>query len=71
MRIVIIEDNEILAKGIAHLLRDEGHGVDVLHDGEEGLAFLLVEDADMIVLDINLPSLNGIEVLKKLRKAER
>lgn len=71
MRIAIIEDNKTLAKGIAHLLRDEGHAVDELHDGAEALEFLLDEEADVVVLDINLPGLSGLEVLKGLRSAEK
>lgn len=69
MRIAIIEDNKTLAKGIAHLLRDEGHAVDEIHNGTEALEFLVEEAADIIVLDINLPGLSGLEVLKGLRKA--
>ena len=59
MRIIIIEDNHTLADGMGHVLRDEGHSVDILYDGQEGLDFLQTEDAaDLIILDINLPSLN-------------
>ena len=40
MRFAVVEDNETLANGIAHQLRDQGHSVDVLHDGAEALTFL-------------------------------
>jgi two-component system OmpR family response regulator len=68
MRITVIEDNEALAQGIAHRLRDRGHAVDLLHDGEEADAFLRHEGADLIVLDCNLPGCDGLEVLARLRR---
>ena len=67
MRIVIVEDNESLAKAISYRLRDRGHAADVLHDGKEADAFLAREGADLIVLDINLPGRSGLEVLRDLR----
>ncbi|MGR3475255.1 MAG: response regulator transcription factor [Sulfitobacter sp.] len=68
MRIAVIEDNEALAQGIAHRLRDRGHAVDLLHDGEEADAFLRHEGADLIVLDCNLPGCDGLEILTRLRR---
>ena len=68
MRIAVIKDNEALAQGIAHRLRDRGHAVDLLHDGEEADAFLRHEGADLIVLDCNLPGCDGLEVLTRLRR---
>ena len=67
MRIVIVEDNETLANAIAYRLRDRGHAVDVLHDGDAAEAFLGREGADLVVLDINLPGRTGLEVLSALR----
>ncbi len=67
MRIVIVEDNEPLAKAISYRLRDRGHAADVLHDGKEADAFLAQEGADLIVLDINLPGMMGLDVLRDLR----
>tara|TARA_R100001377_G_scaffold72594_1_gene48442 strand:+ start:1034 stop:1705 length:672 start_codon:yes stop_codon:yes gene_type:complete len=68
MRIAVIEDNEALAQGIAHRLRDRGHAVDLLHDGEDADIFLRYEGADLIVLDCNLPGCDGLEVLSRLRR---
>ena len=68
MRIAVIEDNKALANGIAYRLRDVGHAVDVLHDGEEAAAFLAREGADLIVLDINLPGRSGLDVLQDARQ---
>lgn len=68
MRIAVIEDNKTLANGIAHLLRDQGHAVDVINDGEDGVTFLAQETADIVVLDINLPRVSGLEILQKIRQ---
>ncbi|MEM6824289.1 MAG: response regulator transcription factor [Pseudomonadota bacterium] len=68
MRILVVEDNLSLAKGIAYRLEDEGHSVDLLHDGEDADTFLAQESADLVVLDINLPGRTGIEVLAALRR---
>lgn len=67
MRIAVIEDNAELAEGIAYRLRDRGHSVDVLHDGQEAADFLSHEGADLVVLDINLPGKDGLSVLRGLR----
>lgn len=56
-----------MAKGIAYVLRDEGHAVDMLHDGVQAEHFLRTDNSDVIILDINLPGLNGIDILKSLR----
>jgi two-component system OmpR family response regulator len=49
---------------------DQGHAVNLLHDGQAGLDFLLQEDTDIIVLDINLPTVDGLTVLQRLRKSK-
>ncbi len=69
MRFAVVEDNQTLANGIAHQLQDQGHAVDVLSDGAEALDFLLQDSADLVILDINLPSIDGFAVLRGLRKA--
>lgn len=68
MRIVVVEDNISMAKGLRYYLQDAGHAVDLLHDGAEASAFLRDEPADIIVLDINLPSQDGLSVLRELRE---
>lgn len=67
MHIVVIEDNQSMAKGIAYVLRDAGHAVDLLHDGIQAELFLRSDDADVIILDINLPGMSGLDILKTLR----
>ncbi|MEM1288531.1 MAG: response regulator transcription factor [Pseudomonadota bacterium] len=68
MRIVVVEDNVAMAKGIAYRLRDEGHAVDLVHDGGDADWFLRKHNPDLVILDINLPGMSGLEVLAKLRK---
>ena len=68
MRIAVIEDNVSVAKGIGFVLADEGHAVDLVHDGAEADGFLHDDGADLIILDINLPRMSGIEVLRNLRR---
>lgn len=67
MRIVVIEDNVGLANGIASRLSGRGHSIDLLHDGKEAHQFLSQESADLVVLDINLPGMDGLEILRALR----
>ncbi|MBD3788343.1 MAG: response regulator transcription factor [Sphingomonadales bacterium] len=67
MRIILVEDNLNLAKGIENALQDQGHAVDHLDDGLEADAFLARHSADVAVVDINLPGLSGIEIIRRLR----
>ena len=68
MRIVIVEDNQPLADGIAKAFQADGHGVDCLHDGHDAVAFLTDEMPDLIILDINLPGQSGLDILKSIRQ---
>ena len=69
MRILIIEDYEPLQKSLKQGLREAGYAVDATGDGEEGLWYSMSNEYDVIVLDLMLPKLDGISILKKLRKA--
>jgi len=68
VRIALIEDNQALANGIAHCLRDAGHAVDLIADGGSADEFLSSEGADLVILDVNLPGMNGVDVLRNLRR---
>ncbi|MEO1640108.1 MAG: response regulator transcription factor [Pseudomonadota bacterium] len=68
MRILVVEDNISLAKGLRYHLQDAGHAVDLLHDGGDADAFLKRDHADLVVLDINLPTLDGLSVLRQMRQ---
>lgn len=70
MRILVLEDNEILALGICHVLKTAGYAVDILSDGVEGKQVLEYEPYDLLVLDLGLPNLDGIDLLQSLRKEQ-
>ena len=70
-RILIIEDNEDLAFGLRTNLEVQGYEVQLAHDGLEGLRIAQQVSVDLIVLDLMLPTLGGIEVLRKLRKTDK
>lgn len=70
MRILVLEDNETLALGICHVLKTAGYAVDILSDGVEGKQVLEYEPYDLLVLDLGLPNLDGIDLLQSLRKEQ-
>jgi heavy metal response regulator len=67
MRILIIEDEPSLSRTMARRLQEEGYGVDAAQDGREGLAFAEVVDYDCIILDLMLPLMDGLTILRKMR----
>jgi DNA-binding response OmpR family regulator len=67
-RILIIEDEQDLIKGLKLNLSDEGFDVDWAADGREGLRKAIEETPDLIILDIMLPEIDGLEVCRKLRQ---
>lgn len=67
MRILLVEDDKQLAQGLQQSLRHEGFVVDHVENGKSALAALLVPDQDMVILDLGLPDIDGLEVLKQLR----
>ena len=68
MKILVVEDDHKIATGIKKGLEQEGHTVDLAFDGEEGLDLAMEKNSDVIVLDLMLPKMNGIEVASTLRK---
>lgn len=69
MRILVIEDERDLADAVARGLQRQGYAVDVAYDGEESLRLAEVNDYDLLVLDVNLPKVDGFEVCRRLREA--
>ena len=67
MRITLVEDNVSLARGIAYRIEDVGHSVDIFHDGVAADEFLASDGGDVIILDINLPGLDGLSILRNMR----
>src|SRR5208282_6942166 len=68
MRILIVEDEKPLADVIKKGLFEEGYAVDVAYNGEDGLFMAENEPSDLIILDIMLPIVDGMTILKKVRK---
>ncbi|NCC16920.1 MAG: response regulator transcription factor [Clostridia bacterium] len=67
MRILIAEDEEDLNEILVKRLKNENYGVDSCFNGEDAWDFISLTDYDAVVLDIMMPKLNGIEVLKRIR----
>jgi two-component system response regulator TctD len=67
MRILLAEDNRDLSAWIARLLRRDNYVIDCVHRGDDADAALASQNYDLVVLDIGLPHLDGIEVLRRLR----
>lgn len=70
MRILVIEDERALCDAIARSLRNLAHSVDCCYDGQQALDLLDVETFDLVVLDLNLPHVDGMTVLRQLRTTD-
>ena len=68
MRLLIVEDEKQICDTVAKSLYGAGYEVDTCYDGEEALECILAENYDLIVLDLNLPGMDGMEILKELRQ---
>ena len=71
MRVLVIEDNRDIAANIGDYLEDRGHMVDFAADGVSGLHLAVVNEFDAIILDLNLPGIDGLEVCRRLRADAR
>ena len=69
MRILIVEDELSLQSQLAEALREQDYVVDVASDGEEGLYFGKEYPVDLAIIDLGLPKIDGVEVIKQLRAA--
>jgi DNA-binding response OmpR family regulator len=68
MRILVIEDHRDIAANIGDFLEDQGNEVDFAADGITGLHLAVSQDFDIIILDLNLPGMDGLEVCRRLRQ---
>ena len=68
MRVLVVEDEASIANFVRRGLYETGYAVDVACDGEEGLAYALAADYDVLILDIMLPRMDGLEMLGELRR---
>src|SRR6267154_2659273 len=67
MRVLLIEDYEPLARSLAQGLREAGYALDVASDGEEGLGLAQANAYDALLLDLMVPKLDGLTILRRLR----
>jgi two-component system, OmpR family, response regulator len=68
MHLLVIEDDQRLGRVLKRLLEDDRHVVDVAADGETGLSLAESDGIDLVILDIGLPDISGIEVAQRLRR---
>jgi len=71
VRVLVVEDSVPIQKAVAKGLREAGFAVDVSGDGEEGLWYATSNDYDVVVLDLMLPRVDGLTILKRLRSEGR
>lgn len=67
IRILIIEDEQDLLNALAKGLRLQGYAVDTAEDGQSGIELVTANEYDLLILDLNLPAMDGLEVCRKLR----
>jgi DNA-binding response OmpR family regulator len=70
-RVLLVDDDIDLSEMLKEYLRHEGFEVDITHDGEAGAERALAGAYDIVVLDVMMPGINGIEVLRRIRAASR
>ncbi|MGO7609564.1 response regulator, partial [Rhizobium ruizarguesonis] len=61
------DDNIALADGLSAILRGTGHAVDVVHDGASANAVIAAENFDLVILELKLPEMEGLDVLRAMR----
>jgi DNA-binding response OmpR family regulator len=69
-RVLIVDDDEALAAVLTYALRNDGYQVDWVNDGMKALSYLGVNRPDLIVMDIMMPNLNGLETMRITRQNE-
>ncbi len=70
MRILLAEDDSVLADGLTRSLRQSGYATDCVKNGQEADLALCAQDFDLLILDVGLPKMNGLEVLRRLRSRD-
>ena len=70
MKLLLVEDEEMLSKSVAKGLRMMGYAVDCAYDGEEALYYYGLNKYDLMILDLNLPKVDGMEVLRHIRQRD-
>ena len=70
MRLLVVEDEKALCESIAKGLRLDGYEVDTAFDGEEAMEIISTDSYDLIILDLNLPGMDGLDILKNMRPSD-
>jgi len=70
MRILVVEDEKKVARFIEQGLEEEHYSVDVAHDGQKGAVMAETQTYDLIILDVMLPIMNGLEITRRLRDSK-
>ena len=69
-KILVVDDEEIIRENLHRILTEETYDVSTVASGREGLDYIANNDIDIVLLDLNLPDLNGIEVLQQAKELE-
>lgn len=71
MKLLLVEDEEELSEILSRGLRKYGYAVDAAYDGEEALDYYNINEYDVMILDLNIPKIDGLDVLKKIRQKDK
>ena len=71
MRILVVEDEIDLCDSIAEGLQIDGYAVDTCYDGEDAFELIITETYDLVILDLNLPGMDAIDILTNLRNQNK
>ncbi|MBU0278668.1 MULTISPECIES: response regulator transcription factor [unclassified Gemella] len=71
MRLLLAEDEKDLAEALEAMLKHNNYSIDVVHNGQDALDYLLLDDYDGAILDVMMPKMDGITVVKKIREEKK
>ena len=70
MRLLVVEDNQVLAESISKLMRGKGYAVDAVGTGGDAQTALATQPYDLVILDLGLPDIDGLEILRRMRRTK-
>ena len=70
MRILLVEDEKELSNALTAILKHSNYSVDAVYDGEDALYYLETQNYDAVILDVMIPKIDGIQVLKTIRQSQ-